>query len=96
MYTNDVNEGSITNFVYDGKGYGLAQWTYHTRKKAFLNFPYAQRKSIGDLDMQVDILIKELQTEFGRLWNTLCSTHDIRTASDEVLTQFECLVDMSQ
>jgi hypothetical protein len=31
-YTKEVDNGSYTNFVNDCAGYGIAQWTYHTRK----------------------------------------------------------------
>ena len=32
-YTNAVYNGSYGNFIYDACGYGLAQWTYYTRKQ---------------------------------------------------------------
>ena len=35
-YTKRVDNGKYTNFVYDKAGYGLAQWTYWSRKKALL------------------------------------------------------------
>lgn len=31
-YTQKVNDGTYTNFIHDGAGYGLAQWTYYSRK----------------------------------------------------------------
>ena len=31
-YTKKVDDGSYTNFVNDKAGYGLAQWTYWSRK----------------------------------------------------------------
>lgn len=35
-YTAAVDSGKYTNFVHDSAGYGLAQWTYYTRKEALL------------------------------------------------------------
>ena len=35
-YTAAVDAGTYTNFAGDGAGYGLAQWTYKTRKAALL------------------------------------------------------------
>ena len=32
-YTQAVDNGSYTNFVKDAAGYGLAQWTYWSRKQ---------------------------------------------------------------
>ena len=31
-YTRAVDNGTYTNFIKDAVGYGLAQWTYWTRK----------------------------------------------------------------
>jgi hypothetical protein len=32
-YTVAVDNGSYTNFTHDSAGYGLAQWTYWSRKQ---------------------------------------------------------------
>ena len=37
-YTMQVDSGQYTNFIFDGIGYGLAQWTYYTRKKKLLEY----------------------------------------------------------
>ena len=37
-YTAAVDNGSYGNFVKDSAGYGLAQWTYWSRKENLLNF----------------------------------------------------------
>ena len=42
-YTAAVDSGSYSNFVRDSSGYGLAQWTYWSRKEAMLN--YARKTS---------------------------------------------------
>ena len=36
-YTAAVDSGSYSNFVRDSAGYGLAQWTYWSRKEAMLS-----------------------------------------------------------
>ena len=59
-YTAAVDNGSYGNFARDGAGYGLAQWTYHTRKAALLEYAKAAGKSIGDLETQLGFLMKEL------------------------------------
>lgn len=59
-YTQAVDNGSYTNFVKDAAGYGLAQWTYWSRKQNLLNYARSIGKSIGDLDMQLEFLCKEL------------------------------------
>lgn len=51
-YTAAVDSGRYTNFVQDKAGYGLAQWTYWSRKQALLAFCKAEGASVGDLDTQ--------------------------------------------
>ena len=50
-YTKRVDNGTYTNFVHDSAGYGLAQWTYWSRKQNLLNFAKSKGKSIGDLEI---------------------------------------------
>ena len=71
QYTAAVDNGSYTNFTTDGCGYGLAQWTYGTRKEKFLEYIKAHGKSIADLDGQINFLIKEFQEDFSALWSQL-------------------------
>ena len=40
-YTAAVDSGSYTNFVRDSAGYGLAQWTYYSRKQALYDYAKA-------------------------------------------------------
>lgn len=87
-YTAGVDNGRYTNFVRDRAGYGLAQWTYWSRKQALLNYAKEQGKSIGDLDMQLGFLWKELQSYKGVL-NVLISAKTVKEASDKVLTGYE-------
>jgi hypothetical protein len=35
-YTSAVDDGRYKNFVKDGAGYGLAQWTFWSRKQNLL------------------------------------------------------------
>ena len=93
-FTAAYDNGKYTNFVKDGYGYGLAQWTYYTRKQALANFAKAAKKSIGDLGMQLDFLWKELQG-YTSVMNTLKSAKSIKAASDAILTGFEKPADQS-
>ena len=93
-YTEAVDAGTYTNFARDGAGYGLAQWTYWSRKQNLLEFAKAAGKSIGDLEMQLEFLLKEL-TGYGLL-NTLKTASSVKAASDVILTQFEKPADQSE
>lgn len=87
-YTAGVDNGSYTNFIHDGFGYGLCQWTYWSRKQSLLNYKNSKNVSIADLEMQLEFLLKELNNYSGLL-STLKTTHDLQTASDEFLMKFE-------
>lgn len=87
-YTQAVDNGTYTNFVKDSAGYGLAQWTYWSRKQALLQYAQSAKKSIGDLAMQLEFLWKELQG-YTSVMKTLKSATSVRQASDAILTGYE-------
>lgn len=94
-YTEAVDNKSYNNFVRDAAGYGLAQWTYWTRKKNLLTFARQSNTSIGDLNMQLDFLMRELSTGYKDLLNCLKTTNSIKEASNRVLLDFERPADQS-
>jgi len=93
-YTTSVDNGDYTNFVKDKAGYGLAQWTYWSRKQSLINYAHAKNKSIGNLEMQLNFLWEELQGYTGVL-NVLKNATSLKEASDIVLLQFEKPADQS-
>ena len=89
-YTLAVDNGTYTNFVKDAVGYGLAQWTYWTRKQNLLNFARKNNKSIGDLDMQLHFLVEELKELYtNSVYNVLRKATSVLEASNAVLLNFE-------
>lgn len=95
-YTAAVDNGSYKNFVHDSAGYGLAQWTYWSRKQNMLEFARAAGKSIGDLEMQLDFLFKELTEGYKAVLNALKTAATVRAASDSVLLNYERPADQSE
>ena len=95
-YTAAVDSGKYQNFIHDSAGYGLAQWTYWSRKQNMLNFARAAGKSIGDLEMQLDFLFEEISTGYRSVLSTLKTATAVRTASDSVLLDFERPADQSE
>ena len=90
QYTAAVDNGTYTKFVKDEAGYGLAQWTYWSRKQNLLNYAKSKNKSIGDLEMQLEFLIKELKESYtNSVYNVLRNSSSIQEASDAVLMNFE-------
>lgn len=95
QYTDAVDSGKYTNFVYDSAGYGICQWTYWSRKKNMLDFAKARGKSIGDLEMQFDFLYQELSQSYANVVSVLKNAKSVREASNAVLLNFERPADQS-
>ena len=87
-FTAAMDAGAYGNFVNDGYGYGLAQWTYHSRKAALLAYVQERGVSVGDLAGQLGFLCKEL-TVYSSVLKTLKSAKTVRAASDAVLKGYE-------
>ncbi|MBR2703726.1 MAG: hypothetical protein IKE47_06150 [Oscillospiraceae bacterium] len=94
-FTAAMDAGAYGNFVNDGYGYGLAQWTYHSRKAALLAYVQERGVSVGDLTAQLGFLCKEL-TEYSSVLSALKSATTIRAASDVVLTKYEKPADQGE
>jgi len=91
IYTRQVDNGIITKhqFMYDGIGYGYAQWTFPDRKGMMYDFHRARGKSIGDSETQIDFLIWEMQHVFPVQWRLLTSSHDLADLSWQLLDKWE-------
>ena len=63
QYTAAADAGTI-DFVHDAVGYGLCQWTFHTRKAELLAFARARGVSVGDETTQMQFCLRELQKDF--------------------------------
>jgi hypothetical protein len=95
-YTAAVDDSTYDNFVRDSAGYGLAQWTYWSRKQALLEFAKEKDKSIGDLYLQLDFIWKELSEGYGKLLRILQTATSVAEASTAVLTQYERPADQGE
>ena len=93
-YTLVVDANAYKDFVNDKAGYGLAQWTYYSRKQNLLNFAKQKGTSIGDLDMQLEFLMTELKA-YKSVYNTLITATSVSEAAIAVLTGFEKPADQS-
>lgn len=94
-YTNAVDSGLYPSFTTDGAGYGLAQWTYRTRKQALLEFAQNKGSSIGDLNTQLEFLWSELQS-YKTCLAALKNAVSVREASDVVVDRYEKPADRSE
>ena len=85
-YVDAVNNGTYTNFADDGIGFGLAQWSYPSRKEGLLELC---KGKIGDLDCQLRYLIKELKNDFKEILAILKTSTDLYACTIKVMTDFE-------
>lgn len=92
-YTAAVDNGSYKNFAYDSAGYGLAQWTYYSRKEDLLLFAKNSNTSIGDLRMQLNFFWKELQNYVTI--SELNKASSVMDASNLILLNYERPADQS-
>lgn len=95
-YTAAVDSGAYKNFAIDKAGYGLCQWTSDGRKAGLLSFAQTTRRSISDINMQLEYLMRELNGAYKGVLNGIKAASTIRQASDIVLTQFERPADQSE
>lgn len=94
-YTSRVDNETYDNFVKDSAGYGLAQWTWWSRKQALLAFADEKKASIGNLDMQLEFLKKEISESYASMLATLKTATSVVEASTAVLTIYEKPADQS-
>ena len=102
LYTAAVDDGTISleEFLHPlpGRqyGYGLAQWTSPDRKRGLYNLAKKKNVSISNLAMQLEYLMTEFETSYKSVLTALKNAKSVRTASDVVLTKFECPPDTGE
>lgn len=92
-YASRIDNGRVSNeeWCRDGKGWGLAQWTFYTRKAALLQFCQSRSISIANEEAQVDFAISELQTGYRSVWAdlTTCGEEDLYKVVELVCAKYE-------
>lgn len=86
-YTDAVDNGTYTKFATDSHGYGLCQWTYHTRKAALLKLAQSRGVSIEDIGMQVDFMVEEMST--SKLLPKIKNAADVAEATRRMMLDYE-------
>ena len=96
-YTMAVDSGAYTKeqFIYDGFGYSLPQWTWYGRKNAYYEYAKSKNKSVGDLETALEFLYKELSESYPSVLNTLKNATSVLEASNAVLLNYERPADQS-
>lgn len=100
-YINNVNSHAISkyNFVNYGcsttggvanvqLGFGLAQWTYYTRKDGLYDYMFANGNDISDLENQIAYVIEEISAD-QTMYDLVATSTDINAVSDYILVHYE-------
>lgn len=87
-YTRQADEG-LLDFTKP-IGYGLCQWTYHTRKAALMAYAKEMGISVGDGVMQCYFCLHELREDYPDLFMILCTSNDINGCADRICNTYEC------
>lgn len=95
-YTASVDSEVYKNFVYDGAGYGLCQWTWHSRKSGLLDMARSRGVSIGDMYLQLDFMVFEFNTSYKNTYNKLINSKSCKEASDILLFEYEAPEDQGE
>ena len=93
QYTKDVEDGRIPmhQFAHDAKGYGLAQWTFYSRKEGLYDYWKKSGKKLDDCEMQTDFALYELSTEgqYATVNQTVRTSNDLYTCVAIICRQYE-------
>lgn len=96
-FTTRLDNGTYTKetFIRDGYGYGLAQWTYWSRKQNFYEYMVSRNVSFGCCKTQLEFLLKEIKG-YKNVYTTLQNATSVRQSSDVVLLEYERPADQSE
>ncbi len=82
-----VSTVSRDEFVNDGYGFGLCQWTYKLHKARLYDDAARAGKRIDDLNFQINFLIADLK-RYSAVLATLKTATSVKEASDDVLCRY--------
>ena len=77
------------DFAHDGHAFGLVQWCYYARKGGLQAYAKQTGRSVGDLQTQLEYLVKEMSQDYKSVWKSVTEAKSIRTASDTVMLKYE-------
>lgn len=82
-------EISREQFAHDGKGYGLYQLTFWSRKAGYWDLWHKSGEKLDSADLQVKYCLYELKTDYSSLYDYLMVANDLYTATSRICKEFE-------
>lgn len=97
-YTGITDSGTYAadKFIHDRYGYGLCQWTLPSRKSMLLTMAQNRGCSIADVDMQLDLMWRELSESYGNVLSTLKTSNSVRECTEAFMRKYENPADQSE
>lgn len=98
-YTAAVNSGAYSkeSFIHDKAGYGLAQWTYWSRKEGLYKYMIEQNMvGIDSLAKQLDYIVHEFNTTYKGMLPKLSKCKTVREATSIIMKEYEKPEDQSE
>ena len=98
-YASRAMTGAVSAEAWakDAVGFGLAQWTYWTRKLELLSDAKNAGQFVGDVRIQTSFLIKELKRDYAGVWALLTNPDaTVTLCSNAMLLKYERPADMSE
>jgi hypothetical protein len=86
-YTKAVDNGTYNNFVKDGAGYGLVQFTYYTLKQGLLDYAKKHNLSVGSDDAQLNYIYNDQKGSTA--WNAVNSASSPYEAAKQWMLKYE-------
>ena len=93
-FTEKLNTGKYDNFEKDGFGYGLCQWTWHSRKRSLQIYMNQCGVSMDNTFAQLDFMIAEING-YSAVKKVLVNSKNVQEISDTFMCQFERPLDQS-
>lgn len=91
LYAAKVDSGEMSAHIFsrDNQGWGLAQWTFWSRKEALYYYVRGRGQSIADETSQIAFIAKELREQYFGLFKFLCTTDEMYTATKRFCEEYE-------
>lgn len=89
-FSNKLNDRSYpkNKFITDGYGYGLVQWTWHSRKEYLYNYMEANGYKFNNLEGQLEFMLYEMKNYIG-FWNFLNESESAYDVAYEMCMTYE-------
>lgn len=90
-YVARATNGSLSRdtFAKDAKGFGLAQWTYYSRKYDLWDFWKQSGKTLDSAEMQIDFALRELARDYSGLLSFLKTSQDLYSCVERICKEYE-------